>query len=78
MEDDGSDAQRVFKTLENHAMRIKHERDIKVAKVPVTEAVYIANKAKTCAESQRLQFEIDEIKNDIKFCEQDTDNIIVS
>jgi len=77
MEDDSSDTQRVLKTLENHAMRIKHERDIKVAKVPVTKAVYDANKAINSEESNRLQLEINVLKGDIKFCKADTDEIIV-
>lgn len=77
MEDDSSDTQRVLKTLENHAMRIKHERDIKVAKVPVTKAVYDANKAINSEESNRLQLEINVLKSDIKFCEADTDEVIV-
>ena len=76
--EDHSDAQRVLKTLENHAMRAKHERDTQVAKVRIAQAVYEANKQKTSTEADRMRLEVDDLKQDIKFNEADTNELIVS
>ena len=76
--EDHSDAQRVLKTLENHAMRVKHEREGQVAKVRISQSTYEANKAKTSAEADQMRLEIEDLKQDIKFNEADTNEIIVS
>ena len=75
--EDNAEKMQILKAIENQALRAKYARENQICRTPITKEVYEANKAKSSEETATLREEIADLKNDMKYSNEEVAEILV-